>query len=85
MAGAEIYGPTTQGDFLRELGVEARLAALQAAATSPAARAAAGRGVRRLIDPGDMGTLFQVIAAASPGLQPPAGFAAGHCRGRSGE
>ena len=32
-------------------------------------------GLKRLIDPGEMGNLFKVLALSSPGLPVPAGFA----------
>lgn len=71
--GADIYGPVPQGNFLSELGAELRLAALRARATS-AQRQALDTGVSRLLDPGEMGTLFKAIALVSPGLPPPPGF-----------
>ena len=40
----------------------------------PAQRAALETGLRRLIDPQEMGTLFKVLALTSPGLPAPAGF-----------
>jgi NADH dehydrogenase [ubiquinone] 1 alpha subcomplex assembly factor 7 len=72
-AGAETYGPVTQGRFLAALGAEARLAALSLRA-APAQRDALASGLRRLMDPGEMGDRFKVVALASPGLSPPAGF-----------
>ncbi len=72
-AGAETYGPVAQGRFLAALGAEARLAALCAAAPPDRRRRLAG-GLARLIDPRQMGTLFKVMALASPGLPVPAGF-----------
>jgi NADH dehydrogenase [ubiquinone] 1 alpha subcomplex assembly factor 7 len=72
-AGAWVYGPRPQRRFLTALGVEARLARLSAQA-SPAQRAALASGVERLLDPGGMGNLFQVMALTSSGLPPPAGF-----------
>ena len=71
--GADIHGPVPQGRFLADLGAELRLAALQARAT-PAQRQALDIGVRRLLDPAAMGTLFKAIALVSPGLPPPPGF-----------
>jgi NADH dehydrogenase [ubiquinone] 1 alpha subcomplex assembly factor 7 len=65
-----------QGEWLRALGAEARLAALMARA-APAQRAVLEGGVRRLIDPAQMGTLFKVMALTSRGLPVPAGFATG--------
>jgi NADH dehydrogenase [ubiquinone] 1 alpha subcomplex assembly factor 7 len=62
-----------QGRVLAALGAEARLGALAAGAT-PAQRALLDSGLRRLLDPAQMGTLFKVLALASPGLPAPAGF-----------
>jgi NADH dehydrogenase [ubiquinone] 1 alpha subcomplex assembly factor 7 len=73
--GAESHGPVPQGRFLAALGVEARLAALSRNA-SPQQRAALESGVQRLIEPGQMGTLFKALALTSPGLPAPAGFEA---------
>jgi len=72
-AGADVYGPMPQGDFLTALGAELRLAALLRRA-APDQRAALETGLGRLIDPAEMGTLFQVLAVTSPGLPAPAGF-----------
>jgi NADH dehydrogenase [ubiquinone] 1 alpha subcomplex assembly factor 7 len=71
--GGEVHGPVPQGRFLTSLGAPIRLAAL-AARASPAQHKLLESGVARLLDPGQMGTLFQVMALSSPGLQPP-GFA----------
>jgi len=72
-AGAEIYGPISQRRFLTALGAGLRLAALSARAT-PAQWPSVESGVRRLLDPGEMGDLFKVVALISPGLPSPAGF-----------
>jgi NADH dehydrogenase [ubiquinone] 1 alpha subcomplex assembly factor 7 len=72
--GTEIYGPMAQGNFLRALGAELRLAKLLRHA-APGQRAGLETGLRRLIDPAEMGTLFKVLAMTSPGLPAPAGFA----------
>ena len=72
-AGAIVHGPVPQGRFLAALGAEARLAAL-AARAAPAQRAELESGLRRLIDPAQMGTLFKVLALTPPGLPAPAGF-----------
>jgi NADH dehydrogenase [ubiquinone] 1 alpha subcomplex assembly factor 7 len=71
-----VSGPVPQGDFLRALGISARLAALTARAT-PAARERLKSGVERLLDPAQMGTLFKALALTSPGLGTPPGFNAG--------
>jgi NADH dehydrogenase [ubiquinone] 1 alpha subcomplex assembly factor 7 len=72
-AGAVVYGPVEQGRFLAALGAEARVAALAAGATA-VQRGRLESGFARLIDPAQMGKLFKVLAMASPGLPPPAGF-----------
>jgi NADH dehydrogenase [ubiquinone] 1 alpha subcomplex assembly factor 7 len=72
-AGAVAHGPVPQGKFLRALGAEARLAALTARAR-PEQRASLESGLRRLIDPDEMGNLFKVLALGTPGLPAPAGF-----------
>jgi NADH dehydrogenase [ubiquinone] 1 alpha subcomplex assembly factor 7 len=73
-AGAAIWGPVPQSRFLAALGAEARLAALSVRA-SPEQQALLESGLRRLIDPAEMGTLFKAMAVTSPGLPAPAGFA----------
>ena len=75
-AGAEIQGPIGQGRFLTALGAGLRLAALSARA-EPAQRWSLEGGVRRLLDPGEMGDLFKAVALVSPGLSSPAGFGVG--------
>lgn len=67
-AGAQVFGPTAQGDFLRALGIELRanmLAQKADAATSEALHAQ----VHRLIAPEQMGRLFKAIGLASPMLK----------------
>lgn len=73
-AGAAVWGPITQGDFLRRLGIDLRLDRLAAARPEVAAELAAG--CRRLTEPEGMGTLFKVLALAGDDLPPP-GFDAG--------
>ena len=73
--GAETHGPVSQGRFLAALGAETRLAALQKRA-GPAVRRALDSGLHRLLDPGEMGESYKVVALTSPGLPPPAGFEA---------
>ncbi len=72
-AGADVHGPLPQGRFLAALGAESRLAALSRRA-APAQRAGLESGLRRLLDPAQMGNLFKVLALISPGLAAPAGF-----------
>lgn len=74
--GAMVYGPVSQGDFLKALGAELRLERLCRRA-APDQRAALEAGLRRLIDPAEMGTLFKALAIAAPAMPAPAGFANG--------
>lgn len=63
---------TNQGDFLKDLGITARADALTKA--NPGATADVNAALDRLTSPAQMGTLFKVFCAASPGLAPQ-GFA----------
>ena len=72
-SGARAYGPVSQRCFLETLGAGLRLAALRARATPPQ-RSALETGLRRLLDPAEMGELFKVVAIASPDFPTPAGF-----------
>ena len=72
-AGAATFGPITQGDFLRSLGLELRadmLAAKADAATAEILR----RQCRRLIAPDEMGRLFKALALAQPDIRELAGL-----------
>jgi NADH dehydrogenase [ubiquinone] 1 alpha subcomplex assembly factor 7 len=73
-ASVKMYGPVPQGRLLAALGAGTRLETLLRAAP-PEGREALVSGLHRLIDPGQMGTLFKAIAIVSPGLPVPAGFA----------
>lgn len=66
-AGARVDGPVSQGLFLSRMGLEERARMLMRTAT-PDQAATLAAGARRLIDPGEMGTLFRVLALASPTL-----------------
>ena len=74
-AGARVYGPIPQGEFLEALGVGVRAEALIASAT-PAQAAGLRAACRRLTDPAEMGALFKVLALADPRRPAPAGFEA---------
>ena len=74
-AGARVYGPIPQGEFLEALGVGVRAEALIASAT-PAQAADLRAACRRLTDPAEMGALFKVLALADPRRPAPAGFEA---------
>ena len=72
-AGLAAQPLATQGEFLGRLGLAERASALIKANPALAADIATARD--RLVDPEQMGTLFKVFCAHSPGLVP-AGFAA---------
>lgn len=71
--GAKIHGPVSQGRWLLRLGIEERTVMLMRNASPEQAADLAGRA-RRLIDPAEMGTLFQVLALAHPFLPVPPGL-----------
>lgn len=71
-AGVSVSPLTTQGDWLRRLGIDARLQSLAAAAPN---RAEELKGQRdRLVEPREMGDLFKVMAFSAPDWPAPAGF-----------
>lgn len=72
-AGLAAFGPMPQGQFLLELGLEARLERLTRAATAEQG-AAILAGAARLADPRQMGALFKMLALQSSGLAPPPPF-----------
>ncbi len=73
--GADSFGPVDQGEWLVRLGIQPRAAALKRNAT-PKQAADIDSALNRLIANDQMGTLFKVLALASPGLGNPAGFEA---------
>jgi len=72
-AGARAWGPIDQGVFLLRLGAAERAKALEAKA-SPEAAAAIAQGLRRLVNPLAMGSLFKAVALLPQVYPPPAGF-----------
>ncbi|NFV82016.1 class I SAM-dependent methyltransferase [Magnetospirillum aberrantis] len=70
---ARAWGPVPQGAFLETLGIRTR-AALLAQNAGPKVAADINGQMRRLIDPGEMGTLFKVLALTNPALPAPIGF-----------
>lgn len=70
--GARWLGTVPQGPWLRALGIEARAAALGAAA--PRHREAIAAAMHRLVDAEQMGELFKVMGLAAPGWPDGAGF-----------
>lgn len=72
-AGVAAFGPATQADFLRRIGIHARLAVLARGAAPHVARTIA-EASRRLLDAREMGTLFKVVALQAPAAAAPPGF-----------
>jgi NADH dehydrogenase [ubiquinone] 1 alpha subcomplex assembly factor 7 len=72
-SGAVIHGPITQRRFLLAMGLEAR-AALLSQKANPAERKIIARATERLAGENQMGNLFKVMAATSPGLATPYPF-----------
>jgi len=66
-AGAAVFGPVGQGDFLTALGIRQRADALTRAA-SPTQRRDIASALTRLTAADQMGRLFKAMAIASPGL-----------------
>lgn len=71
-AGLQVHGPIPQGGFLMRLGIETRMQALIKA--QPEEAETIYEGVRKLVDPSEMGQRFNVICISSPDLGDPAGF-----------
>jgi NADH dehydrogenase [ubiquinone] 1 alpha subcomplex assembly factor 7 len=72
-AGARVWGPRTQGEFLRTIGISERAMVLSRVAT-PEQRDEIAAALNRLIGSHAMGGLFKVVALASPTLTDVAGF-----------
>lgn len=71
--GAHVPAPLAQGVFLERLGIGPRAEQL-ARKASPAQAAEIRAACHRLIDPEEMGTLFQVLAITHPDLTALPGF-----------
>lgn len=69
-APAASFGPVPQGVFLERLGITARAQALAQSLSGPALDAHIAAH-RRLTHPGEMGTLFKVMALTSPAAPAP--------------
>ncbi|MFT6462561.1 MAG: NADH dehydrogenase [ubiquinone] 1 alpha subcomplex assembly factor 7 [Maricaulis maris] len=74
-AGLTAHGPQTQGQWLRDLGLEARAAVLSQ--SQPGKRSEIARQIWRLTDTEQMGELFKLVCLDSAELPPPPGFSAG--------
>jgi NADH dehydrogenase [ubiquinone] 1 alpha subcomplex assembly factor 7 len=71
-SGLLVSGPAPQGQFLLALGAEARLN--QLAKAEPSKGQELYEGVKKLVDPAEMGARFKVLAIGSEALPPSAGF-----------
>ncbi|HTH96987.1 MAG TPA: SAM-dependent methyltransferase [Stellaceae bacterium] len=74
-AGARVFGPETQGAFLASLGAGQRAQRLMQGKPDNL-REEIAKGLHRLVDPGQMGTIFKVLGAASPSVAALPGLAA---------
>jgi NADH dehydrogenase [ubiquinone] 1 alpha subcomplex assembly factor 7 len=72
LAGAEVAGSVSQGEWLIAMGIGARAASL--ASASPERSDDITAAHQRLIQPEAMGTLFRVMALRAPHWPEPAGF-----------
>ncbi|PAL22565.1 methyltransferase [Sphingopyxis sp. GW247-27LB] len=71
-AGALVAGPVGQGEWLRRLGIDARMEALTGASPGRAEELAGQRD--RLVQPQAMGELFRAMAIHASGWPLPEGF-----------
>jgi len=73
--GARVHGPVTQGDFLKQLGIETRAVALMSKASNETSEDIA-RALKRLIGGGrdGMGSMFKVLGISHPNLTVLAGL-----------
>ena len=79
-AGAAVYGPIDQGDFLQEIGIDTRTRAL--AERTPERAQEFEEARKRLVgkDIGEMGALFKAMVVANRNLPVPPGFDVGVTR-----
>ena len=73
VAGAVVWGPTTQGEFLNRMGIEKRAERLSDAA-SPKQKKEIAAALHRLTAVRAMGQLFRVLAASRMAMDQPLGF-----------
>ena len=69
----KFFGPITQGEFLRRIGIETRAAALLKKATNTSAIKIES-SLNRLINPIGMGEIFKVVAITKEDAPVPPGF-----------
>ncbi len=73
LAGAQVWGPIAQGDFLKRLGIHERSEVLGRGKSEDLAKSIKA-DVDRLTAPEQMGTLFKVLAITDTTGWQPAGF-----------
>ncbi len=73
-AELDVYGPVFQGEFLQTIGLEHRASQLLKSANRPQEKEILA-AVKRLVDEGEMGTLFKVLAMVKKDYPAPAGMA----------
>jgi len=71
--GCKVYGPITQGTFLKNIGIEARAQRLKEKSAF-SQRREVEEAMQRLIHPQAMGELFKVMVIAPLDLKTPFGF-----------
>jgi SAM-dependent MidA family methyltransferase len=84
--GARTHGPVTQGDFLKQLGIETRAVALMSKASNETSEDIA-RALKRLIGGGrdGMGSMFKVLGISHPNLTVLAGLSEDKPSERAGQ
>jgi len=82
--GARVHGPTTQGDFLKRLGIEQRAATLMAKTPSHEVSEDISGAVARLTGSGrgGMGSMFKVLGVSEPHIEELAGLSDAEAGGR---
>ena len=82
--GARVHGPTTQGDFLKRLGIEQRAATLMAKTPSHEVSEDISGAVARLTGSGrgGMGSMFKVLGVSEPHIEELAGLSDAETGGR---
>jgi len=71
--GIRAWGPVTQAVWLQRMGILERAGQLAQSAREDQKEMLVS-GIRRLIEPKEMGTLFKVMALTLPGFSVPSGF-----------
>ncbi len=73
--GASVWGPTTQCNFLADLGIGERGERL--IKSNPTGAREIAIAIDRLVNPAEMGALFKVLAMVPPGATQPPGYGYG--------